>query len=193
MRQENNEEIKCLQLGMSWLTSTLVSHWTVGNVATFGDGNGSFNLDSRCLSSVWKHYSTKTTWLLAHSLHLKAATVWHSSFLILCCFCTRSQLHCFIVWGRFSTFPRSLNPSGNTQKHKQSQKTDEFKRSLHISGSQLYIWTNWFSCCMGMQCSYSYGQLLYCKMNLNSMPSPLIKMGLALQQETSWYYCSTWL
>lgn len=40
------------------LTSTLVSHWTISEVAALGDGDGNLRLDSSAFGSVGKHDST---------------------------------------------------------------------------------------------------------------------------------------
>ena len=49
----------------SWLRSTLVTDWTVGYVAPFGDCYGNFRLNSGCFSSVRENNGTETAWNFA--------------------------------------------------------------------------------------------------------------------------------
>jgi hypothetical protein len=57
------------------LTSTLVSHWTISNIAAFENGRCNLWLSSGASSCIRKHSSTEASWVLGNLFHLTATPV----------------------------------------------------------------------------------------------------------------------
>ena len=137
MLQNRSIVVNQMRIRREWRTPALVAHRTISQIAALGNGYGNFWLDPRIFSRVREHHSAEAFWILAQLLHLSTAAARNWSICILCCFCTRNQLHSFHVWRRSSTFSSSICSiqAGNPQNHKESQSKNVLHCSLHLSSS----------------------------------------------------------